>query len=270
MFFLFFSEFLVNKNDFNIGGILLSASVTCFIIFGIPLPFIASYLELDPLAIILNEIVLPHPYHQTIYMICIRNFLSFFGILIGVYYFLKYLTLTLILPTTMGVAVASFLTTLLKENYGEANVLQFYKHISICVLILQHFISQHAISLVLWSQIFLTFMGWIAVNCFGILPTFIIVLSTAACGIGSAVGVFLLQQSTHVRLLSIEMVRLKRSQFVCQVSGKRGYFYMANWKAQQPLQLKCGNRFYFTKDVIINYVNVLNINLTNAILLILP
>jgi len=263
---------MVNSREHFLAGIVLDLFMVAVMFFGIPVPLVGWVFELEPFSIILNELLLPHGYDQTLLIIILKNVYSLGATLICIWYVAKYLCVAIIVPLVMGVAGKSYYAALTwiynKMLISENTYLKYFIHYRVFVVIAEKFISRLTLVLVIYSQVVLTGVGWMAVNGFYTFPPLMVAFAICMFVCGLPITIFLLHQTTYCRLLSVKVGDEKRNLFHTSKRNGPGYYMMLKWKAQQPFSLRCGDMFLLTKDAIINYVYVLNTNLTNAILLI--
>jgi hypothetical protein len=66
------------------------------------------------------------------------------------------------------------------NSTNERYLLAVYTKARLTVTYLRGIISQLILTLIFWSQVFNTFLAWLAIRCFGILPTLLHITIVAA------------------------------------------------------------------------------------------
>lgn len=187
---------------------------------------------------------------------------------------MKYLFLSVLIFVLMGKTAGYFFHTLERhrkqKRISDFKLINKFSQFSVYGHICQGFVAEVSANFVGWSQIYLGCNGWFAVNCFRILPAFIIFSAVACLGIGVGVTVFILWNGTEPRLMSIGVIEENRKRFwtVSRYSSKN--YFRFRWNAQRPLPIYCGDYCPFSKGAIMTYLDVLTNNLATAIIVIKP
>lgn len=266
-----------NKNNNDIAGFLLAFLIIGSAFFFLPFPVVVWFIDLNPVSeVVANLNILPHVYYRSAGEIVFANIFSLLLFTLGIYTCMKYVFIFILIPTLMGVYAMTVFQTLIASEmtneYSEDLPLFIFEFILMVATIEKEFIAQLTFNLIVTSQLVLTIFAWLSINCFRIIPVFIVATAIGSFACGFSVAYFLLMNTTNVRLVSAEIIQRKRNQYSGRHCGKwsKERYLNLKWKAQQPLPLYCGSNFALSKDAIINYINVLNTNITNAILLIFP
>lgn len=265
-------RFRRNTASFDLPGFLLVYFMTGAIFFGLPLPVLLWYLELDPIQVFLERFILSKAYFRGNLEIVFSTIFSLIGTMIGFYIIVKIVFLALVTPIFMGISADSFFYTLTSDAliYSENEFISHFVCLRILCMLAREFISYLTLDLVTWSQFFLTGCAWISVHGFQVLPIFVVTTTSAAFVGGLGMAICILHNTTNARLLSIEIIDRQKNRWYTLARSKMTYYYFVKWKAQQPLPINCGQNFALSKDAIMNYLDVLSVNVTNAVLLIQP
>ncbi len=112
--------------------------------------------------------------------------------------------------------------------------------------------SNQTLLFVVFSLIMDSLFLWIIVNCFHIIP--ILMVSIFASGVCGGLSVTILLLNMHARLRS-HSIALKIDNLK-QFQRSRFAYLRRRWLAHQPLPIKCGQHFAFSKEAIMNFLNV--------------
>ncbi len=131
-------------------------------------------------------------------------------------------------------------------------------------------ISDLIFIIMIFEQVMLTTFSWMTINCFNILPTFIII-ETCLAFFGTLVfSVSVLRLILYVRINSEELLGKKNSQYFGYNRTNGSYYYTTKWRAQKEIQVSCGSYFAISKNAVNILIDVMNTNITNAVFLIIP
>lgn len=242
---------------------------------GPPIPPVFSFAGINPVTIFIERIkVVSDPFGRTTLEILSVELLGLFFFMVGIYFFVRYLFIVLLLAVLLAVAAKLNLKAIItndKSNlYLEEYTVLHFEMISVLFMIIKVLVSKFAFVLIIWSQLTLTCFAWLSVYCYTNGPVFIgITTSTAFLG-GCGLATLLIKMFTDARLISLNILNVKREQFSGSFYRKwsNKKYISSKWRSLQPLPIYCGSQFVFSKHALINYVDVLNTNVTNAVLLI--
>lgn len=155
-------------------------------------------------------------------------------------------------------------------NIRESVILRYFITCRTFACITEKLISDLLFILMVLEQVILTTFSWLTINCVRILPMFLIVGASIAfiCMLGFIITV--LKVGLYIRLYSRQILRKKQGQYFGHNRLKCSYYYTAKWRAQKELHVSCGNCFVISKDAVTIFITVMNTNITNAVLLVIP
>lgn len=261
-------------------GLLLLYFVIGMNLFGVPLPVFIWHMELDPMVYVFEHFLTPAEMKYVKYIALAISTSAF--ICCGIHD----LTVLVFICITSFLAIQARLDILLRlltrneeskfcQREIHKLVLKCYREMLILYAAVEKPLSNIMMYNVVFTQLLLTQLLWIAVNCFGEVHYFIVM----SCGAAFNGGLGLIMFKLHIYALSREtsrrviqkaiggykrMFQLRRGG----VSNRLGAIMCRCWWAQKALPVKCGARFNFSADATMNFLNVLNCNLTNALILI--
>lgn len=214
------------------------------------------------------------PYQRELSEIVIIEVVSFAMLVIAIYMTIRYFSIFLMCCVLMGVATKAGLQMITKQDKAkldsEDSIVGTLEMMRVLYTIIKYLFSQTALNLILFSQIMLTVGAWVTISVYSMIPLFLNVMTITGLAGSLALCFLLLNTFTNARLISNHFIMLKRDQFGGRHYGtwSKSKYYAGRWKSQQPLTIYCGSQFAFSKNAIINYMDVLNSNITNAVLLI--
>lgn len=141
------------------------------------------------------------------------------------------------------------------------------------VLRRQHLRIEESVSLitacgVLFTQILLCAAAWIVIICWKMFPVYICVFGFVGFTIILFLMLFFLKTQSACRNLSENLLTKHLDGFhVYGIRGGGTGFIKRVWKSQLPLRIYCGRQFVVGNDAIMNYLDVLSDNITNAVVL---
>ncbi len=262
-------QFVRSRRD--IVGFLISYLIGGMLIFVPYLPFLFTFLNLDPSFVIARELFYPSPIYWTTYHIVPLYIVSLVANFAAFFIFFKYF---------FGICVISLVTISQITNYAltlnklrtspELTIAKFFLSVRMYVIITHEPMSEFLFCLILFSQLTLPLLAWIPINCYDFLPEF--------GRVGSIVGFIgwlhvmftLMEIIVHARTHSEELVLSKRRKFHIRNRHRKDYYFTVWWRAQKAFRINCGSRFAMSKSAISNYLRVLSDNIANAVLLIYP
>lgn len=244
---------------------------------GIPVPWFFCIIGVNPVSQMLNDLCLRgNSYFKNSLEIVAFDTVSFVLYILGTYMFFKYVFLFMLIPCIIAVANVSLLhmfnqfdTT---KTHSEDYLARHFESIRLGIVIAKKFIGYQTLYSIMLSQILLTILAWLSINCYRMLPAFVVAVTVAGFLGCSLLAVFLLTMIATAGIISKKIIQRKRAQFSGRFSGvklQRKYL-RAKWRSQQPLPLYCGTHFAMDKDAVMNYFNVLTDNTTSTILLLEP
>ncbi len=121
---------------------------------------------------------------------------------------------------------------------------------------------------VIFSLIVLSIFCWITVNCFGIVPFFMVAVFGAAFIGGLAIALFLIWSFGNLRNKSKQLIQSSVKPFRRGNNGDWTGYMKRKWAAQHPLPIFCGPNFAFSKDTLMIYMAGLSDAITSSLLLI--
>lgn len=238
------------------------------------LPLVLWYIRLDPFTTVITSL-----FGSNISSFKLSRFVALLLTYLMVLIELHDMSVILFVAVCSFLAIQNHLETLSKLvksfNRNEVVIIKYYEHLTLLFNACADFLNQRNMALVISTQVSLVMSLWLAVNCYKFLPFLIVFTSVYGFFAGLGIALCLLRIFTFARIQSAELI----NEVLCMGSTKYcGYGMKARksqqqmilqrkWWAQQELQIKCGQRFAFSKDAILNYLNILNSNLTNAVLL---
>lgn len=259
-------------------GLLLAYYMIGVNIFGIPMPMFICLLKLDGGFAIIETLV-PN------FVMSYFDYNSAFAFAIRIlvqstltFYSLRDLSVILFTTISCYLAIATrivFMQKILQcwSSNGERRVLSLYKELRLEHSCCQYYLNRIAFLLVLFSQIILSSFLWITLKCYNIVPVFIILTFGAAFVGGLGLTIFLLQICAIARMNSSELIKKGISNYGRSrrnyKNGIVGKTLHREWIAQQLMPIYCGGTFAFSANATLNYVNILNQNITNSVLLIM-
>lgn len=264
-----------SKSTFqDTAGLLLAYYMLGVLVFGPPLPFLLSYFHLSPTLVILQNFRFNVSSFSSQLLILLQDIwiVEYFGIHdLSVACFLAICNF---LATQRHIETLRFYQT--KHYLYRDIVLKYYMQITIVYSAYAKYVNDDIFALVIFSQIVLTGFVWLSINCGKLLPMFLICCFSCAFVGGLGLALYIFNLLATARLLSGRLIELgkggKRVKLFCMVSRRRANFaakiLQKRWIAQKQLPINCGQAFAFSKNAIMNYLNVLSTNLTNAVLLI--
>lgn len=180
---------------------------------------------------------------------------------------MKYLIMVALIYILAAMSCKAYFQTLVKTTkMSEDRVLRKFAELVVLGRILEAWTSASLESFIGWSQLFLCCTGWLAINCYGIMPAVVVVGGGASFVIGLLVSVYCLQMTADSRALSWELIEEKRRRFWTGNRHSTVYYYKAKWAAQQPFPFSCGEYFSISTSAIMVYLDVLLNNLVSAVL----
>lgn len=252
-----------------VGVTLLGIELVCIFLSPIG-AILLTFCGLNPFEILLEHIVLPDPHYRSVGIILGSSIIGLSVGTIGIMEYARNMLLIFFFGSFLMISLQAHLRVLLyKGKLSDQTILQYYLQIFLKFSRGQESISQLILAVLTWAQVILTLFAWIAINCFGVLP----VLITFGAGIvfvqGLVLIIFIFGMTASTRLESKELIA-KMCQKVFGISGKslREKYMYRRWWATQPLPINSGGHFHMTKGALIKFLDVLNANVTNAILLI--
>lgn len=267
---LIFPDIKLIRPKLDIAGLMMNWLILLFAVFVLPVTLIFSMLQLDPIYLITRELVLSKMDQN----VSLNNFVTILsvilfsssGCILFKFLFIFVYILTLLLSHANNYActfnAANILTKILQ--------LKYYIVCRVFMLILRGFISELMIHFIIGGQMVLTTFSWMTINCAHMLPKFVI-LCTATTVIGGLVmWITVLKIALHVKLYSAQLLNRRRNEYLKSNKNKFRYYFVAKWRAQNELKISCGNHFTITKNAVNIFITVLNTNITDSILLVVP
>lgn len=261
----------------DLSGFLVLYLISGLVLLGIPVPLVFSVAGINAICQIILDMrfLVGDPYEMTVSRILVCESVSLLLFGVGHYIFFKYVFVFISVPSLMTVAAKSALDMFVGHDalqvHSEDFLLRHFETTRLVIIIAKRFIGQQSLYTIVISQIYLTIAAWLCINCHKIIPWFVI--ATMAAGFVGCFGlaVFLLTMIAKLGTLSRRIIEGKRTQFGSKIHGMqtRNKYLSLKWTAQQPLPLSCGPHFAIDQDAVMNYVNVLMDNISNAVLLIL-
>lgn len=241
------------------------------IVFIIPLPFVVVILKLDPFYMIVRELFMPNPMYWNLYHISFLYAFSLMTCPIGCYLILKYIFILVFVFIIVTTHIKNYASILLsKESPNERLFLKWFITCRLFVVFCKSVLSDITLYLVFWNQVIITILAWLVIRCFFILP-FLFIVTTMAALIGALITtVCMLKTLAYSRSYSAEIVKKKRAQFHTSNKIKYSYYFTTKWRAQQEFPINCGNQFPISSEAINNYLNIINGNVSNSVLLLNP
>lgn len=247
------------------------------IVFGPPTPLVVSLFGINPVSTILEHLnLVDDPYHRSFSDIVKLELFSLIVLGIGFYMFVRYLFVMLLLTVLSGVSGMAGLEMIIRKDktkqFPEEDLARQYEMVLVVFTILKIFFAQFGLIFVVFTQLFLTILSWLSINCFGAVPMFVTLTASAAFVGGLAFSVSILAIYTNARVVSIYFVSRKRKESAGEFYGKwlKAKYVCRKWWSLQPIPIYGGSHFAFSKHAIINFFDVLSSNITNAVLLIFP
>lgn len=262
------------------AGLLLLYFVIGMNILGTPLPFVLWKMKLDPMLYLFEHFLKPAEMHYLKFLPLAISASAFIGCAI------HDLTVLVFICVTTFLAIQARLETLLRlltrkeesaycQREIQKLVLKCYREMLVLYAAVEKPLSNIMMYNVVFSQLLLTQLLWIAVNCYGQIHMFIVM----SCGSAFVGGLGLIMFKLHIYALSRETsqqivdqaVGGYKRMFQLRRGGSNQAFGVVTircWWAQRALPIKCGARFSFSTDATMNFLSVLTSNLTNALLLI--
>lgn len=253
------------SNQIDTKGLVMFYYLLGMLVFYYPVTIIVWYLHFDPLSVVLS------------YMFDAGNSTGY------IYAFLRLSALivnVLVLwavPRGFGVClfvIIMFLSS--TDNYLEAigrskncdklHILQHYQNLTIIYNAIRLVFGCVALGLVVTSQLLLVQLAWFCINCFAVIPFFIVISFGAAFVGGLGIAILLFQEAAEIKTESTKLLEMMVMRFVGCNNKEERYWYR-KWKAQLPLVVHCGEQFVFMRDSITIYLDLLTNNITNAVLL---
>lgn len=143
-----------------------------------------------------------------------------------------------------------------------------YVKLWICIKQLENFLSNFLFVTVASGQIILTLAAWIAVKAHDIAPTFVLAMFAILCLGGIGFLNFILKFLASLRIQSIKLICCQIYKLRQMQRSLTNKCTSRQWSSHQPVPLRCGDHFCYTKESCTIYMEALSSNITNAILLI--
>lgn len=232
---------------------------------------IAVMTDLDPFYYVLYEF-LSHPYYRSVKVILVEPLAR----MIAVYFLLSeilrtaYITLVVIIATIyMFISIES---SLQRVRVVGTNCLTAYVRARLVLATLgSEFIGNLIFVGLTLLHLALVFLVWVFIKIINNFPVFLIVMFGLVLLFLTGIMVLVLPVVARVSHESVILIKKKLDFYYCSSMRVKGRFYfMARWRAQQPLELKCGTFFSVKKGITRHFVNNLITNIANAVILISP
>ncbi len=233
-------------------------------------PVVSVFVKLDPFYYIF-EFFLPPPNERCLVLICGTIFIRFVLSAVGAYEFLRFSTLHLFVYLSIFLTILTCLRNVIKMlRVGETTTLKLYIMLSIIMKTVDYFIRHVIAHLLFFCQILLVSTWWLVFKCYFIMP----VIMTSVFGI-AAVGTLIIiipiiSIAVEISNTSQQFVNHKKAMSHTFNRRSRKYYYYLKWNSQRILPMRFGTQFIIGVNTPISYLDVLMVNLTNAILLINP
>lgn len=235
------------------------------IFLGTPTPFVAGYINIDLWHMIFAEFgfVTGDSYLLTI----LSNILSVVLFILGARDFMVFMPLAFgIILSIEGHLMSMYAYN--PRNQKDQSVYMAYYHLQTLYSVIRELYNKWIMYTILFSQIVLTVLIWMAVNCVAILPWFIVLMCGAAFVGGLVLVGYFLNYLASVRNVSQKIVSDCRNSGRRMKTSEDAKYIRRIWMAQQAMSISCGSHFSVTKDAVLNFLDVLNANVTNALILI--
>ncbi len=245
--------------------------ILLFVSATVPVSLTLTLLHLDPIYLITRELILPKSVNSnnlnnvSIKILSLIVVPSISCILLKVMFIFVYV-LTLLFSHLKNYACALNKV----HNLPKCLQLKYYIECRVFMLILKQLISELTIIFIIGGQFVLTMFSWVAINCAQILPKFVILCSATTVIGGLALWITILRFALYVTVYSEQLIFNKRNEFLNYNKYKFRHYFALKWRAQNELKVSCGHHFAITKDAVNIFISVLNTNITDAILLIVP
>lgn len=269
---LLFVGIQLRASSSDFVGLFMIYFVLLFAIFGPPIPFFLVFLNLDPVNTA-TEILMSKPLFEsqiTIYFIAFKV-VTFILCSLYISTTLTFIFITVYFVTLTLNHIRSYVHTLLIFlTIRNSKLLRYHITSLVFMQTVEQLISELILQVIVASQVLLTVFFWISVNCTKVLPVFFILGAATAFTGGLLLILTVLGVAVHVKRYSDELLVRMRAQFYCHNKQSEKHYWTLKWRACRALRILCGNHFSMTRDAVNIYVSVLNTNITNAVLLIIP
>ncbi len=237
----------------------------CFI-----MPIVGTLAELDPFYFIF-EFALPSIYERSLLSIFVTYFIRLFICSIGIYEFARFISLHIFVCVCIVFTISNCLRKLFRNSKSqEGSVLRLYIQLRIVMKTIDYFLRHVVILLFVCAQLLIVSIWWLILKCWNILPIYMtLVFLMVAFNVTSTVSV-LLPRSVEISDSSAKFIAIKKAEHHSFNGRSKTYYYFLKWSAQRMLPMRFGTQFTLSKKTPISYIDVLMVNLTNAILLVNP
>ncbi len=246
--------------------------ILLFALFSPLLPICYVLINMDPFHLIAQVLIRRPLFKTTDTIICCILFKTFALALCSAFAYIvfKFMFITAYLLTLVLNHIRTYVRTLLTVNIQNSLLLRYHFTCLVFLQIVGQLVAELMLHLIVASQVLLTVFFWMSIHCTKLLPLFIIVGTITAFTGGVFLILTILGIAVNVRLHSDLLLAKKKAQFHGYNEKKLNYFFSLKWRSCRVLQISCGNNFSVTKNSVNIYLGVLNTNITNAVLLIIP
>lgn len=258
---------LREPNSYLIPGLLLIYFIIGNVLFGISMGTVLWYIELDPWTFLLNKLLgdivpLSNPLTLTA-----KFFLCQF-----VYFMItRDACVGAILLMFFMIRVDKYLHDLRHVHHWTPQfslvISSEYVKLWLCVNHVEKYFSSMMLNVTVTCQIILSLSAWVVVKAHELAPTYIVFMFLLIFLGGIALIDFIMKFFASLRQHSFDLKRHQKLQISLNGSSVLKKSALRVWSSNQPIPLKCGDQFYFSKDAAAIYMEVLFTNITNAILL---